>query len=126
MSRHTHLAFYKAGRAAEIARLGSKPARCPVCGKQYETAASKWRRSVARCHECWFASHYMRMDALSWVAKAIKLGRLLPPYTFRCTDCDGWASVYDHRDYYQPLKVEPVCQSCNMLRGPAHPFRLSA
>lgn len=26
---------------------------------------------------------------------------------------------YDHRDYTKPLSVEPVCRSCNKLRGPA-------
>jgi hypothetical protein len=27
--------------------------------------------------------------------------------------------VYDHRDYNQPLQVEPVCSPCNISRGPA-------
>ena len=36
-----------------------------------------------------------------------------------CTDCGKRATVYDHRDYGRPLDVEPVCQSCNLKRGPA-------
>lgn len=39
--------------------------------------------------------------------------------TIPCTDCAGPAVAYDHRRYSDPLAVEPVCQSCNLLRGPA-------
>lgn len=35
-----------------------------------------------------------------------------------CVDCGETASHYDHRDYLKPLEVEPVCPSCNKLRGP--------
>lgn len=34
-------------------------------------------------------------------------------------DCKGPAKQYDHHDYSEPLKVEPVCISCNHRRGPA-------
>lgn len=37
----------------------------------------------------------------------------------KCTDCDRPADRYDHRNYAQPLLVEPVCARCNALRGPA-------
>jgi hypothetical protein len=30
--------------------------------------------------------------------------------------------VYEHRDYTKPLQVEPVCRSCNALRGPGKPY----
>lgn len=39
----------------------------------------------------------------------------------QCVDCSGAAVEYDHRDYRQPLAVEPVCRSCNLKRGPAIP-----
>lgn len=37
--------------------------------------------------------------------------------SFKCADCIGAASEYDHRDYNHPLKVVPVCHSCNIRRG---------
>lgn len=36
-----------------------------------------------------------------------------------CVDCGELAAVYDHRDYYKPLEVVPVCQVCNSRRGRA-------
>ena len=37
----------------------------------------------------------------------------------KCRDCGAPATEYDHRDYFAPLSVDPVCQSCNQLRGVA-------
>lgn len=34
-----------------------------------------------------------------------------------CVDCGIQAQHYDHRDYLEPLVVEPVCQPCNHKRG---------
>lgn len=54
---------------------------------------------------------------------AIKKGKLAPITTHtKCVDCGHPAKHYDHRDYGQPLIVEPVCQKCNVKRGPAKPF----
>lgn len=53
------------------------------------------------------------------VCKARKDGLLPDPSTLKCTDCDRAAEQYDHRDYGKPLEVDPVCRSCNILRGPA-------
>lgn len=37
-----------------------------------------------------------------------------------CKDCSiNRATVYDHRDYANPLDVTPVCASCNSIRGSA-------
>ncbi len=41
--------------------------------------------------------------------------------TLLCVDCGATARDYDHRDYSKPLEVEPVCSSCDKLRGPARP-----
>lgn len=38
-----------------------------------------------------------------------------------CVDCGNIATGYDHRDYNKPLDVDPVCNSCNLIRGPALP-----
>jgi hypothetical protein len=64
----------------------------------------------------------IRARAMRAVSKAIKDGRLLRPEQYFCSDCGGTAAVYDHRDYSRPLDVDPVCQGCNILRGPAKVF----
>lgn len=53
------------------------------------------------------------------VSDAIKRGELDHPRTLVCADCSKPATDYDHRDYSKPLDVQPVCRSCNKLRGPA-------
>lgn len=52
------------------------------------------------------------------VAGAIRKGLLVHPRLLDCADCGKQARDYDHRDYSKPLVVEPVCRSCNKLRGP--------
>lgn len=57
--------------------------------------------------------------AMLLVAREKAEGRL--PYlhgAVACVDCGKPAQVYDHRDYNQPIKVDPVCQKCNLKRGP--------
>ena len=39
----------------------------------------------------------------------------------KCVDCGEPAEMYDHRNYYKPLEVEPVCRKCNGQRGQAYP-----
>ena len=62
--------------------------------------------------------------AASAVQKALKCGQL-PRITAqtKCVDCSRPAQVYDHRDYGKPLEVEPVCQRCNVHRGPGLPYK---
>jgi len=52
--------------------------------------------------------------------KYIRSGRF-PAASGSCTDCGAskWGVVYDHRDYSEVFDVEPVCHSCNGLRGSA-------
>lgn len=57
--------------------------------------------------------------AVADVGKAIRRGELPKASALHCADCGGQASDYDHRDYNKPLDVQPVCRSCNKLRGPA-------
>ena len=56
------------------------------------------------------------------VAAAVRRGDLPSIWTQKCVDCGRRASDYDHRDYGKPLKVEPVCNECNIKRGPALKF----
>lgn len=59
-----------------------------------------------------------RKEARYAVAKAVRLGALPRASTLLCVDCGQQARDYDHRDYSKPLEVQPVCRSCNKLRGP--------
>jgi hypothetical protein len=59
------------------------------------------------------------------VDKAVARGDLPPVTSQRCIDCGRPAQAYDHRDYGRPLEVEPVCDSCNALRGAAKPCEAS-
>jgi ribosomal protein S27E len=67
------------------------------------------------------AREVARTLAGAQVAKAVREGRLvrLRKVYVKCTDCDDRATVYDHRNYDNPLDVAPVCQSCNLRRGKA-------
>lgn len=60
------------------------------------------------------------------VVKAMRNGDL-PPLGIKCVDCGGLATEWDHRDYNDPLRVDPVCRSCNCKRGEAlsHPIENS-
>ena len=57
--------------------------------------------------------------ARSMVAAAIKSGVLpsLKAGDVACADCGAVADRYDHRNYARPLEVDPVCATCNQLRG---------
>lgn len=59
--------------------------------------------------------------ALTAVAGAKRKGILPDPKTLSCEDCGKVAREYDHRDYGKPLRVAPVCHSCNSRRGKAVP-----
>lgn len=57
--------------------------------------------------------------AITENSKRISKGEIPKAVELTCVDCGKQASVYDHRSYFEPLKVEPVCRACNMARGPA-------
>jgi hypothetical protein len=107
--RQSHTSI-NSGRAT-IVRLGLPHAR------RIQTQMTPARRKV-------FQKAMMR--AAQIVCRAIKSGALksLKDNSVLCVDCGlKPASQYEHRDYAKPLDVEPVCQRCNLKRGPA---RLSA
>ena len=64
----------------------------------------------------------LQRTAIHSVHKAIKNGSL-PPLNgqVQCADCAKEATEYDHRNYYKPLQVSPVCRSCNLKRGVGYP-----
>lgn len=104
-------------------------AKCCVCGTvELATGAGNF----SRCRACKDAGRYNRShyrvnwlghgDAQAAVQRAMREGRLPRPHTLRCADCGAPAIEYEHRDYNKPLAVEPICRSCNLLRGPAKPL----
>lgn len=92
-------------------------------------ATISWCANV--CGDCssrrYFHSRYLSgaQFAQGRVAKARREGVLADPRAFPCTDCQGDATEYDHRDYNKPLEVEPVCRGCNVRRGRAIPKQWS-
>lgn len=110
-------------RVMNMRRIGTPTcywlAPCGMCGAEAHLANAK-----GLCLECRVA-HDRRLVAIRWKAhhlvwRAIRDGEL-PRLDglIRCVDCGAPAVVYDHRSYAEPLKVDPVCKSCNGRRGPA-------
>jgi hypothetical protein len=80
-------------------------------------------RPMLRCVPCRHERNQYREAvknaAYRAVAEAIASGLLRGPKGQPCADCQAPATTYDHRDYTQPLEVDAVCRSCNVMRGPA-------
>lgn len=95
---------------------------CVACGKRHNDYSPYF------CNLC----HYARVLFSEWgsgrsragimVAVAKRAGHLLPASRLHCSDCGAAACDYDHRDYNDPLNVEPVCRGCNLRRGYATPL----
>ena len=63
----------------------------------------------------------VRLMAVLTVRDAVRKGELpnLRTTEVSCVDCGRRATGYDHRDYLEPLLVDPLCGRCNVMRGPA-------
>jgi hypothetical protein len=80
-----------------------------------------WRDLIRLLSDMEPASRFhLQRRAASAVRHAVDAGRL-PRLTgsIPCVDCGQPATAYDHRVYSQKLRVDPVCDRCNTLRGPA-------
>lgn len=71
------------------------------------------------CWDCGDLHDKESRRAISRVGAAVQRGQIRPASEYQCADCGAPASNYDHRDYTEPLMVDPVCGSCNRKRGPA-------
>lgn len=94
------------------------------CGADFSTR-HVFASSCCQCASDKSKDHARRSGMLAAhaaVSKAIRLGALSPARDHLCVDCGKQAMDYDHRDYGMPLQVDPVCRSCNKLRGPAKPL----
>lgn len=71
------------------------------------------------CWEFTLQINRIRYVAYRAVNAAIRNGFLPALDSQYCVDCGRFATRYDHRNYGQPLAVEPLCNGCNIRRGPA-------
>lgn len=100
---------------------------CLECKAPVQGAAVKGRPPL-RCNPCGHVHRERRRtvqgkEAAHFAVRGAVAAGDLPPATERiCVDCGAQADCYDHRDYSRPLAVEPVCFSCNLVRGPAKPI----
>lgn len=95
-------------------KWGSKvPRGTPVPPHRYLDEASRIAIEAYRA----------RRDAAGLkVNAAIRRGTLPPVKGQACVDCGDAATLYEHRNYYKPLDVEPTCRPCNRKRGRANDF----
>ncbi len=71
------------------------------------------------CFPCGIAYDDIKRSAQVATRNAVKKGLLPSPLLSPCADCGGPSFGYDHRNYREPLKVEPICRKCNWKRGRA-------
>lgn len=97
---------------------------CSGCGAVEMVAGGNTGFLCSACREAirhhTLSAQYLAHQA---VAKARRAGLLASPREHKCADCGAQATEYDHRDYSQPLAVDPVCRRCNVVRGPATPTK---
>lgn len=90
---------------------------CLDCGQEYRANNVHQRR----CTPCRIGGYgaKLRVSARNAVARAVAAGKLvrLAEVHVACVDCGARATRYDHRDYTQPLRVDPVCHPCDRARG---------
>jgi hypothetical protein len=105
--------------------FGSAPFLMP----NQETSMSTWKEKKRRSDPkpktkksvfstyAYYSKYRKRATAL--VAKAVAAGQLanLKEAVVPCVTCGKRAVYYDHHNYAKPLDVQPVCASCNALRG---------
>lgn len=87
---------------------------CHGCRGVFES-----RSATQFCGPCKEAHKKHARIAIGEANKRIRRKEIPKASAFGCVDCSKPASVYDHRSYFEPFVVVPVCHSCNMKRGPA-------
>ena len=137
----TTTGFYRQRYCSETCRARARNARRQ---HKYHTDATyrtriqsrmrTYRRQTVSLTKLRSAVKY-RAELVSWKFRAYRLvdmakqAGLLKPLdgSVACVDCGAPACCYDHRDYKNPLMVDPVCLRCNAVRGaarnPGHPAR---
>lgn len=90
---------------------------CIVCLGNFKGHGRAWY-----CNACAIDVLFLQRRITVKLHKRIKAGVIPRADKLHCVDCGNSASCYDHRDYTKPYKVEPVCNGCNIRRGPAKKF----
>jgi hypothetical protein len=100
---------------------------CAVCG---DVLTRPGRAQAKYCLDCaaekqreWGRKNKNNAASRAHMAvnRSVRKGDLpdLSEGLIACVDCGKVATCHDHRDYSKPLDVDPVCGSCNWLRGKA-------
>lgn len=90
--------------------------QCVTCLGLFRVRSSGGKRSCVDCEDLRVRAKEV---ATRKVGREIKAGRMKPATAYNCVDCGAPAKHYEHRNYSEPLCVDPVCRRCNRLRGPA-------
>ena len=88
---------------------------CRVCNKEIKEKIATMRTLCRECYKERSIIQHRTCSKVGWAKISGKLPRL--DGTIKCMDCGEPAMVYEHRDYFKPLDVDPVCKKCNRLRG---------
>lgn len=100
-----------------VQECGHDVAMCTKCGAEFDKPKARIRTSI--CLPCRITKTLIVRRASAIVARAIRHGQLPRPTSLQCFVCGRKASIYEHRDYTQPLDVKPACRSCNGRLGAA-------
>lgn len=99
---------------------------CHECGRTPRLRIGwRWTPAEAKsrlCPRCQLTAINRRrphqLKAIQLVHGAIARGDIPPARKLDCADCGRTAFDYDHRDYAEPLKVDPVCRGSSHRRCP--------
>ncbi len=70
---------------------------------------------------------YKLKQHVRWLARkiytrALARGRVEHWRGKKCVDCGADAQINDHRNYFYPIRVDPVCKFCDAKRGEGFPY----
>jgi len=117
ISERHYVAIYCDRCAEKRQKLSSKGTVARQSRRQCKVCGCAVGKASTLCVSCRGADSGVTVAASRLVNMAVSLGFLPPASHLDCVDCGAQAQCYDHRDYNQPLQVEPVCRPCNTARG---------
>jgi hypothetical protein len=106
----------KQARNEAAQRPSMGPRLCECCGERDISDRPAKARYCLPCRNSGLVIH-MQQRAHNYVAALVKAGLLKKISDCVCVDCGAQAEEYDHRDYFKPADIEPVCRDCNAARG---------
>lgn len=88
---------------------------CLYCG----ASLNEYHPMQRMCGGCASKRSSLQNKAAFTVYRAVKAGLIPAAHTLQCVDCGKPAQCWDHRNYDEPMVIEPTCRGCNKTRGPA-------